>query len=376
MKIVTIIGARPQFIKAGIVSNALKNMNVTEVIIHTGQHYDVSMSDIFFKEMDIPSPHYNLGIHNLSHGAMTGRMMEKIEEILMHERPSLTLVYGDTNSTLAGALASVKLHIPVAHVEAGLRSFDMTMPEEINRILTDRISKLLFCPTGGAVQNLMNEGYAQMGCRIYNTGDVMYDTLLHYREKAIASSSVTDSLNLQGKEFILATLHRAENTDQPARLGSILASFSKIAEDIPIVWPIHPRTAKKLPPGLNLKNLIMIEPVGYIDMLALLHHCRLVMTDSGGLQKESYMMKKFCLTLRDQTEWIELVETGANIVSGWTEEKILQAFKSLMARTFPVHQDLYGPGNAALQIAEHIKKYVTQLGSFTDVCGTNNDQIH
>lgn len=355
MKIITIIGARPQFVKAGVVSNALKSVNVSEVIVHTGQHYDLSMSDIFFKEMNIPSPAYNLGIHNLSHGAMTGRMIEKIEDILIREKPQLTLVYGDTNSTLAGALASVKLHIPIAHVEAGLRSFNTKMPEEINRILTDRISKFLFCPTEAAVQNLMNEGFGQMDCNIYNTGDVMYDTLLQHSNKAVATSTVINSLELSGKEFVLVTLHRAENTDQPDRLHSILEAFSEIAQDTTIVWPIHPRARKMLPAGVHIKNLVMTDPVGYMDMLALLHHCRLVMTDSGGLQKEAYMMKKFCVTLRDQTEWVELLQTGTNIIAGSSRKKIVDSFRQFMSVTFPDHHHLYGDGNAAIQIAQHIK---------------------
>jgi len=355
MKIITILGARPQFIKAGVVSRALRNRKIQEILVHTGQHYDPSMSDIFFREMDIPEPAYNLGVNSLSHGAMTGRMIEKVEEILISERPSLTLVYGDTNSTLAGALASIKLDIPVAHVEAGLRSFDMKMPEEVNRILTDRISKLLFCPTATAVRNLVNEGYERMDCEIVETGDVMYDALLHYKDIALSSSRIGDKLHLTGKPFILATLHRAENTDNPERLKSIVVALNRLQNEIDIVWPVHPRTRKSLGSLKLSPEIIVTEPVGYFDMLSLLDQCRMVMTDSGGLQKEAFMMKKFCITMRDQTEWTELVEAGVNSVVGADTNKIIDAFSVFASKTFPLDQTLYGDGKAAERIADRLQ---------------------
>ena len=324
MKIVTIIGARPQFIKAAVVSRAISSFpDVQEVIVHTGQHFDTNMSDIFFEEMCIPKPNYNLNINGMTHGAMTGQMLEKIESILLAEQPNWVIVYGDTNSTLAGALAASKLHIRVAHIEAGLRSYNMNMPEEINRILTDRISSVLFCPT----------------------------------EQAIKAKCPDFSLP---EHFILATLHRAENTDSPERLQSIIAALEEIAREMPVVIPIHPRTRKKLQ-ELNFDfkqtRLQLVDPVGYLEMVHLLKHCSLVATDSGGLQKEAYFVKKYCITLRTETEWIELVEQGANIITGWKYEDILNSYKQLKHTTKDVFSSpLYGDGQAGHIIIQELQR--------------------
>lgn len=312
------------------------------------------MSDVFFTEMELPEPHYHLEINSLSHGAMTGRMMEKIEEVLLKEKPDGVLVYGDTNSTLAGALAASKLHIPVAHVEAGLRSFDLRMPEEINRILTDRISKLLFCPTQTAVKNLEKEGFKNFDCQIEQPGDVMYDAVLFYRQKAKEGSTIIKKENLKKNGFALVTLHRAENTNDPERLLSICTALNEIHKTLPVVLPLHPRT-KGFLNSHNLRlDVNVIEPVGYFDILSLLENCKLVLTDSGGLQKEAYFFEKFCLTLRDQTEWVELVEAGANEIVGADTEKILAGFHKNLEKVI-TSTSLYGAGDAA-------RKIVAKLG--------------
>ncbi len=327
MKILTVIGARPQFVKAAAVSRALLKEGLQEIIVHTGQHYDHNMSEVFFDEMDIPRPDYNLNINDLGHGAMTGRMLEKIEAVLIEQRPDWLVVYGDTNSTLAGALAASKLHIPVAHVEAGLRSFDLKMPEEVNRILTDRISNVLFCPTDAAITNLKNEGFGNFPVDILNVGDVMLDTLLYYREKAAGKSTIITRLGLAGVPFILATIHRAENTNDPARLTAICDAINEISRHTPVVLPLHPRTKSYLASNHIQLNATITDPLGYFDMLSVLANCALVMTDSGGLQKESYFCEKFCVTLRDQTEWVELVTAGANVLAGASKDKIVAAVK-------------------------------------------------
>lgn len=320
------------------------------------------MSDIFFTEMDIPEPQYHLEVNSLGHGAMTGRMLEKIEEVLVKEKPDGVLVYGDTNSTLAGALAASKLHIPVAHVEAGLRSFDMRMPEEINRILTDRISKLLFCPTLTAVKNLEKEGFKNFNCQIEQPGDVMYDAVLFYRQKAKEVSSIVKRESLKKNGFALVTLHRAENTSDPERLKSICTALNEIHKTLPVVMPLHPRT-KGFLKSLNLRlDVNLIEPVGYFDMLSLIENCKLVLTDSGGLQKEAYFFEKFCLTLRDQTEWVELVEAGANEIVGADTEKILAGFRKNQDIVIK-STSLYGDGDAARKIVE--KLFVK--GSYFDI---------
>ena len=353
MKLITILGARPQFVKAATVSRELKKVGVTEVIVHTGQHFDHNMSQVFFDEMEIPQPDYNLEISGLNHGAMTGRMLEKIEAVLIQEKPDYALVYGDTNSTLAGALAAVKLHIPVAHIEAGLRSFEMKMPEEINRILTDRISSVLFCPTTTAIKNLQQEGFDHFNCEVVLSGDVMYDAVRYYQSKINTHATILQKENLQDIPFILVTLHRAENTNDPQRLKEICEALNEITQKVKIVLPLHPRTKAFLASHNIHLEASLIEPVGYFDMLALLQHCKMVMTDSGGLQKEAYFFEKFCITLRDQTEWVELVETGANALAGADKKIILNLFNKHYTKSIRLKEGLYGDGHAAALIAKY-----------------------
>lgn len=355
MKVVTIIGARPQFVKAATVSRELKKAGIQEILVHTGQHFDHNMSQVFFDEMEIPHPQYNLEISGLNHGAMTGRMLEKIEDVLLKEKPDYVLVYGDTNSTLAGALAAVKLHIPVAHVEAGLRSFEMKMPEEVNRILTDRISKILFCPTQTAIDNLNQEGFQHFDCQVVQAGDVMFDAVKYYQSKIETHTTVIQTQQLEGKRFVLATLHRAENTNDPARLKAICEAFNEINRDVTIVLPLHPRTKAFLESNHIPLHAHIIEPVGYFDMLALLKNCQLVMTDSGGLQKEAYFFEKFCITLRDQTEWVELVQVGANVLAGADKETIVKHFKANYQKSIQVKEGLYGDGHAAATIVSYLR---------------------
>lgn len=348
IKIVTIIGARPQFVKAAVISRIFAiNKGIQEVIIHTGQHFDQNMSHIFFEEMDIPKPDYNLNIHGLGHGAMTGQMLEKIEEILLCEKPDWVLVYGDTNSTLAGALAAKKMHIKVAHVEAGLRSYNMHMPEEINRILTDRMSDVLFCPTQVAVDNLYQEGFDKLEYKVYQVGDVMQDAALYYAAK--------DSVHLSGlpSDFVLCTVHREENTDNVYRLKQIFNALEKIACDIPVVLPLHPRTRKALERinfNFDYTSIRLIPPVGYLEMIALLKHCSMVMCDSGGLQKEAYFFEKPCVTLRDETEWKELIEKGYNILAGADTQKIIDCYKKLRTVDLHFNPGLYGFGDTGQKI--------------------------
>ncbi len=353
MKIVTIIGARPQFIKAAAVSREMEKHNdVEEIIVHTGQHFDKNMSDIFFKELHIPKPNYNLNIHGLSHGAMTGQMLEKIEDVLLKEKPDWVLVYGDTNSTIAGALAAAKLHIKTAHVEAGLRSFNMKMPEEINRILTDRISNLLFCPTDLAVENLKKEGFENFAfAKIVKSGDVMQDAAIFYK----SFSKKPENLEIEN-DFILSTVHRAENTDNEERLRNIFEALNEISEKTPVVLPLHPRT-KKILNNLNIErsNIKIIEPVGYLQMVWLLQHCSLVMTDSGGLQKEAFFFEKPCVTLRDETEWAELVEHGFNAIAGADKERIIKAYENAKSKDLNFDIDLYGGGKASQNIVNTLR---------------------
>ncbi|MFD1551239.1 UDP-N-acetylglucosamine 2-epimerase (non-hydrolyzing) [Putridiphycobacter roseus] len=356
MKILTIIGARPQFIKAAALSREIaKHDDVEEIIVHTGQHFDANMSEIFFSEMEIPKPNYNLGIHSLGHGAMTGRMLEGIEEVLLKEKPDVLLVYGDTNSTIAGALAAKKIHIKVAHVEAGLRSYNMDMPEEVNRILTDRISDFLFCPTQTAVDNLRKEGYQNINCQVIKSGDVMQDAAAFYAGISAEKSTVLKSIGLD--QYALVTLHRAENTDDIGRLTAIVSALNAIHEKIcPIVLPLHPRTKSKLETAhLNLKVKI-IDPVGYFDMIELIKHAALVMTDSGGLQKEAFFFKKNCVTMRDQTEWVELIENGVNVLVGADTEKIKASFQQMLNKASDFSMDLYGNGQASNNIIMALKK--------------------
>ncbi len=351
-KVITIVGARPQFVKAATLSRQFQIFGIDEKIIHTGQHFDANMSEVFFEEMEIPKPAYNLDIHGLTHGAMTGRMLEDIEQILLNEKPEGVIVYGDTNSTLAGALAAAKLHIPVIHVEAGLRSFNMQMPEEINRILTDRISNVLFCPTDTAVQNLKNEGFDNMPVQILKNGDVMQDAAMYYAARAEQKSDILKKNNLT--DFVLATIHRQENTDSEENLRNIVTGLNEINRQIPVVVPIHPRTRNILA-NLNIvPEFTLIDPVGYFDMIMLLKNCKLVITDSGGVQKEAFFFGKHCITLREQTEWVELVENDFNILVGSDAKKLKNAFEYFKSKKSDFSIDLYGNGKAAKSIAEKL----------------------
>jgi len=348
MKILTILGARPQFIKAAAFSRAIKNYpNIKEVIVHTGQHYDQNMSDIFFQEMDIPTPQYQLNTGGKTHGAMTGQQLEQIEDILILENPDIVLVYGDTNSTLAGALAAVKLHIPVAHVEAGLRSYNRQMPEEINRILTDQISSYLFVPSIKSKQNLINEGISED--KIFIVGDIMYDASIFYKEKMIKPNWF-DELKL--RSYALCTIHRAENTDDIKKLKGIFKGLSDSGKDI--ILPLHPRTLKKIEEhNITIaSNINIVQPVGYLEMIWLEVNSDLVITDSGGVQKEAYFHNKFCITLRDETEWVELVEAGLNVLVGSNSDLI----KATLADTEfkSDNPNIYGDGKTAYRIIDVI----------------------
>jgi len=357
MKIVTIVGARPQFIKAAVVSREIsKYSNIQEIIIHTGQHFDLNMSEVFFEEMNIPKPYYNLQINSLSHGAMTGLMIEKIEEILIKENPDWVLLYGDTNSTIAGSIAAKKLKIKIAHVEAGLRTFDMKNPEEINRVITDRLSDILFCPSMVAIENLLKEGYGNFGCELNNCGDVMYDAALYYQDKAKKPNT-----NLPSR-FSLCTMHRAENTDNINNLKNIFQALEDISKICPIVFPIHPRTKNKL---ININynflktNIYFIEPVGYLEMIWLLKNCELVFTDSGGLQKEAYFFEKYCVIFNDKTPWVEINTRGLNKLTGCNKTKIIEAFQyfSKIPKS-GFETKLYGDGDAGKKIVDSILKYI------------------
>jgi UDP-GlcNAc3NAcA epimerase len=341
MKIVTIIGARPQFIKAATVSRFFRSgIGINEILLHTGQHYDLNMSEIFFRELDIPEPAYNLEVGSGSHAFQTGEILKGIEHILLKEKPNWTLIYGDTNSTLAGALASVKLHIPVAHIEAGLRSFNRIMPEEINRIVADRISDLLFAPTQTAIDNLTNEGLS--GITVFS-GDVMLDSVLYYKEKILHEPDHYKIKNIPEK-YLLATIHRAENTDNIENLKTIFHALSKAG--LPVVLPIHPRTKKLISGFIPIaSNIMIIEPVGYLEMLKLTMDSFKVVTDSGGLQKEAYFLEKQCITIRSETEWIETLHDNWNIVTGIDPKKILKAIYA--PAPLSVQKDDFGNGSAA-----------------------------
>jgi UDP-GlcNAc3NAcA epimerase len=358
MKMLTVVGARPQFIKAAAISRAIRDQYtnlIEEIIVHTGQHHDENMSQIFFDELDIPKPKFNLGISGGGHGEMTGKMLEGIERVLLQERPDCLLIYGDTNSTLAGAISAAKLYIPVAHVEAGLRSFNMRMPEEINRILSDRISSLLFCPTITAVENLSAEGIKN---GVYQVGDVMYDVALFYRERAQKNSRIFNSLGLTSKNVALATCHRAENTDDPLRLASILGAFSEIAKDLPLVLPLHPRTKKLIAENhLNplLDSIIITDPLPFLDMIALEQGAKIILTDSGGIQKEAFFYKTPCITLRDETEWVETVSLGWNHLVGANKKAILDAVNNMDVTPIP-QESPYGNGDASQEICRYLLK--------------------
>jgi len=353
-KIVSIVGARPEFIQASPLSRKLRE-KFTEVLVHTGQHYDPNMSDVFFKELGLPKPDYNLGVGSGPHGEQTGRMLTEIEKVLLKEIPDVVVIFGDTNSALAGALAAAKLHIKVAHVEAGLRSFNRLMPEELNRVLIDHLSDFLFCPTETAIQNLRKEGITK---GVFNTGDVMYDSILQLYGKAEKESKILQTLNLTPKTYLYATVHRAENTDDLNRLRSIIDSFAESGETI--LFPIHPRTRKaaidyKLEVN-RIPNIHLIEPIGYLDNIILMGSAKKILTDSGGVQKQAFFLKVPCITLRDETEWVETVAAGWNIIVGADKRKIIDAIK----RFSPVLKQTktFGNGNAAGKITDLLEKCV------------------
>jgi UDP-GlcNAc3NAcA epimerase len=368
VKLITIVGARPQFVKASAVSRAIERHNRTaedgrtlvEHILHTGQHYDDLMSGVFFRDLDIPEPFVHLGVGSGPQGWQTAQMLAGIEEVLLKERPDWVMIYGDTNSTLAGALAAVKLHIPVAHVEAGLRSFNRRMPEEHNRIVSDHLSTLLLCPTQTALENLRKEGLDGSNLpHVALVGDVMYDSVLFYIGLAGCRSKVLDTMKLRAGEYALATIHRAENTDDTTRLGGILDALARIAgEGLTVVLPLHPRTRKTLAegdpllrrlPGQN-PHLLFAQPVSYLDMLVLERNARVILTDSGGVQKEAYWLETPCVTLRDETEWVETLNSGWNVLAGSDPDRIAKAVGS--ARAGEKERLYYGDGRASEKIVE------------------------
>lgn len=379
MKIVTVVGARPQFIKAAAVSRAIQLFNkkhfassrkrIQEILVHTGQHYDYLMDKVFFEELELPKPDYHLGVGSGSHARQTGIMLEKIEAVLQKEKPEVVMVYGDTNSTLSGALAAAKLNIPVAHVEAGLRSFNRTMPEEINRLLTDHLSTLLFCPTDQALRNLLKEGIKDGRTRIVkNVGDVMYDSILYYSKLAEKKSGILKKLSfftpnstLSTPNYYLATLHRAENTDDPKRLKSILRALNEIGENTPIVLPLHPRTKKMIETYhlfSKFKSIKFIEPVSYLDMLKLEKNAKAILTDSGGVQKEAYWLRVPCFILRDETEWTETIKSGWNVLAGAETERIMEEIKRGMRQKRSSGAiRLFGDGKACENIVKVLMRY-------------------
>jgi UDP-N-acetylglucosamine 2-epimerase len=354
VKVLTVVGARPQFIKAAPVSRALGRAGHTEFLVHTGQHYDRRMSRVFFEEMKLPEPSVNLEVGSGSHGWQTGQMLMGLETTMQRERPDCVLVYGDTNSTIAAALSACKLQLPLAHVEAGLRSFNRTMPEEHNRVLTDHCSEQLFCPTRTAVENLAREGITD---GVHLVGDTMYDAILQFAEVARQRSAMLERLGVRPKEYLLATLHRPYNTDVPERLRGILRAFAETNETV--IFPVHPRTRQKIneldaTPGTTASHVKMIEPVGYLDMLMLEQHARLILTDSGGMQKEAYFFGVPCVTLRPETEWVETVEAGWNVIAGAEREQILHAVREHVWPTTAQPPQLFGDGQAAGKIVAHL----------------------
>ena len=351
MKVLSVVGARPQFVKAAMLSHAWSEVKgCEEVLVHTGQHYDSAMSDVFFAEMDIPEPKYHLGVGSGLHGAQTGKMLEEIEKVLLEEKPDWVVIYGDTNSTLAAALAASKLHIPLAHVEAGLRSFNRNMPEEINRLVADQLSAIRFTPTKEATNHLIQEGFDKDS--IHQVGDVMYDAVLHFGGEEL-EYSVLNQIGIDGS-FVLATIHRAENTDSDSRLRSIIMGLQDIHQDIPVVWPIHPRTRKILN-EMNLAHKLHIcNPVGYLEMLYLEKKASLIVTDSGGVQKEAYFNRTPCVTARTETEWVELIENGWNQLADPTEPGSIQrcARRALNQDVPDCTTSLYGDGQSAKHMVD------------------------
>ena len=367
MKIVTVIGARPQIIKAAALSRAIKThfaKEIQEVIVHTGQHYDDNMSQVFFDELGIPRPDYNLHVGSASHGVQTARMTEGIEDILVKEQPDFIVLYGDTNSTLAGAVAAAKIHVPIVHIEAGLRSFNKSMPEEINRIVCDHCSTLLFSPTHAGVENLKREGfpmdndgpYTIDNPKVFHCGDIMYDNSLHFANVAEEKTDLIKRMELGDKSFILATIHRDSNTDHPERLNAIFSAILQLSEECPIVLPLHPRTAKLLKTNISAEkqtklfdsqNVKLIPPVSFLEMIALERHAQLIMTDSGGVQKEAYFFKKPGIILRPETEWVEIVETGNAILADADECRIMGAWQHFKGNPPTVFPEIFGDGHAA-----------------------------
>jgi UDP-GlcNAc3NAcA epimerase len=354
MKLLTVVGARPQFIKAAAVSRALLSRESDgwdEILVHTGQHFDTQMSEVFFEELSIATPKYNLGISGGSHGAMTGRMLESLERVMLSEAPDWVLVYGDTNSTLAGTLAASKLHIPVAHVEAGLRSYNLRMPEEINRIVADRLATLLLCPTVSAVENLAKESLTKGG---HLVGDVMFDTALHFARQADQRSTILGRLGLESQRYVLATCHRAENTDDPKNLAGIVQGLAAIANSRPVVLPVHPRTRAKFAEyGLHeaLRGITVIEPVSYLDMVALERNAEVIVTDSGGVQKEAFFYRVPCVTTRNETEWVETVNSGWNTLVGCRSADISAAVLG-HGKQRRESMEPYGTGDSAQKVVQ------------------------
>ena len=374
MKIVTIIGARPQIIKAAALSRAIRehfSKEVQEVIVHTGQHYDENMSQVFFDELGIPQPDYNLGVGSASHGVQTAKMIEGIEEILLKEKPDFLVLYGDTNSTLAGAIAASKIHVPIVHIEAGLRSFNKSMPEEINRICCDHCSTLLFSPTATGFKNLINEGFNPDNKRqftidnpgIYHCGDVMYDNSKYFANIADQKSQILDKEVLRGIDYVLCTIHRDNNTDQPERLNSIFKALLKISESKMVVLPLHPRTSKLLNVNLekalfdkitNNPNIKILPPASFLDMIVLERHAQMVVTDSGGVQKEAFFFQKPCLILRTETEWKEIVECGAAVITDADENRIVKSFNNFINNPPHNYPEIFGDGHAAVFICKEM----------------------
>ncbi len=363
MKILTVIGARPQIIKAAALSRAIKEhfkKEVQEIIVHTGQHYDDNMSQVFFDELGIPQPDYNLCVGSASHGVQTAKMIEGIEEVLLKEKPDCIVLYGDTNSTLAGAIAASKIHVPIVHIEAGLRSFNKSMPEEINRICCDHCSTLLFSPTATGFKNLVNEGIT-LG--IYHCGDVMYDNSKYFANIADKKSQIIDKENLRGVDYVLCTIHRDNNTDQPERLNAIFKALLAISKSKMVVLPLHPRTSKLLNVNLekelfdkitNNKNIKIMPPASFLDMIVMERHAQMVITDSGGVQKEAFFFHKPCLILRSETEWTEIVECGAAIITDSDEEKIIKSYNYFIDNPPHNFPDIFGDGNAAVFICKEM----------------------
>lgn len=349
MKVLTVVGARPQFIKAVVMNREFSNSNkVEEVIAHTGQHFDRNMSEIFFDELDIPKPKYNLEIGGVSHCKMTGRMLEKLEELMLQEKPEVVLVYGDANSTLATALAASKLHVLVLRVEAGLRSFNMNMQEEINRIITDRLSNFLFCPTQAAMGNLVKEDFDNQNAQVLNVGDIMLDASMYHSDKLTADES------LSNKTYILCTIHRAENTDNREILKTIVDALNELHKTVAVILPLHPRTKEKLQEYCLDLNVTIINPASYLDMINLVTNSSLLITDSGGLQKEANFFKKKCVTIREQTEWVELIDAGANVLSPAKNQAIVKNGLEMLKKEVDFSTKLYGEGNTGKEIMETI----------------------